>query len=121
MDLHYAFLGLIPNGYEYQLPCKGHPCANCRKCCDWQYTGNSVDWQWVRNIKNWKESDRQHWNNGNYYQYFQLRDGATCDRGGRYGIARNLYHVGLGSFLGNIGIDVNNYISCVAYVMIENE
>ncbi|CAF4262386.1 unnamed protein product [Rotaria sp. Silwood2] len=94
---------------HFELPCKGNACVNCKKCCDWYYTGNLADWQWIRNIKNWRESDRQHWKNGDYYQYFQLRDGATCDHGGRYGIARNLYNVGLGSF-GSIGIDVNNYI-----------
>jgi len=67
-----------PGTYE-ALDCKGRHCAECGKCRDWYYTGDSASWKWIRDCKNWQEEDRKRYNNDKVYERFKKRDGATCD------------------------------------------
>ncbi|CAM4852218.1 unnamed protein product, partial [Rotaria magnacalcarata] len=53
-------------------------CANCGKCRDWYYTGDSKTWQWIRRAKDWNKEERSRWRNGDYYKDFKRRDGYTC-------------------------------------------
>ncbi|CAF4149578.1 unnamed protein product, partial [Rotaria sp. Silwood1] len=57
---------------------------------DGYHSGDPADWQWISNVKNWQKSDQDRWNNGEYYNHFDLRDGATCDRSLRYAFGRAL-------------------------------
>ncbi|CAM4852162.1 unnamed protein product, partial [Rotaria magnacalcarata] len=66
-----------PGAFE-EMYCKGRLCANCGKCRDWYYTGDSKTWQWIRRAKDWDDEDRNRWFNGDYYKDFKRRDGYTC-------------------------------------------
>ncbi|CAF1506798.1 unnamed protein product [Adineta steineri] len=43
--------------------CKGRHCAN---------------WEWIRNVKKWKDDACKRWNNGDFWQSFKKRHWATC-------------------------------------------
>ncbi|CAF1232664.1 unnamed protein product [Didymodactylos carnosus] len=55
----------------------GRPCAKCRQCRDWYYTGDSETWKWIQNYKNWIRNDPKCYTD-NFYKCFKRRDGATC-------------------------------------------
>ncbi|CAF1426662.1 unnamed protein product [Rotaria sordida] len=61
-----------------KLDCNGRACTKCRKCREWQFTGNKDTWKWIQNCKNWSEKDGQRWNHERLWNHFRRRDGATC-------------------------------------------
>lgn len=72
-DQQFALPGTFPEQY-----CEGRHCAKCGKCRDWYFTGDADTWVWIRNHKNWNESDINRWRSGHVLEQFQCRDGNTC-------------------------------------------
>ncbi|CAF0891398.1 unnamed protein product [Adineta steineri] len=60
-----------------ELDCGGRPCAKCRKCRDWHFSGDQYQWNSVRNWENWKKVDEGRWGCEGL-ELFTKRDGATC-------------------------------------------
>jgi hypothetical protein len=58
--------------------CKGRLCVKCGKCRDWYYTGDTSNWQWIRNVENWKDEHLYTWYNDSVWKRFKKRDGAKC-------------------------------------------
>ncbi|CAF1319936.1 unnamed protein product [Adineta ricciae] len=61
-----------------QLSCRGRACNVCSKCRDWYYIGDRRTWEWIVNENEWDEEDRQRWDDGEYTERFQERQGSTC-------------------------------------------
>lgn len=90
-----------------KVTCKGRHCTNCGKCRDWRYTGHPEDWEWIRKYRTWDSAAIQRIRDGNYYRKFELRYGATCDRGPRYFFGTMLVvlsagHFNASQFLGHV-------------------
>jgi len=69
----FAAPGTFPEQY-----CEGRQCAKCGKCRDWYFTGDSATWAWLRNCKNWTDSDTNRWRHSHFFEHFKSRDGETC-------------------------------------------
>lgn len=83
------------------LPCKGHPCTICNRCCDWYYNGSSEDWEWIRTFRDWDHSYAQRWRSGNYCNKFKLRSGGRCNRSIYYSASYIARFFSFGTFDGS--------------------
>ncbi|CAF4146272.1 unnamed protein product, partial [Rotaria sp. Silwood1] len=55
-------------------------CANCNKCRDWYFTGDSATWKWIQRVSNWMSKDWERWRDGKIWKKFERRDGCICTR-----------------------------------------
>ncbi|CAF0850543.1 unnamed protein product [Adineta steineri] len=69
--------GFAKPGTYREIHCKGRPCVNCGRCCDWQFKGDLETWRWIQNYKNWNLDDNKRWISL-YPPDFERRSDATC-------------------------------------------
>ncbi|CAF1304914.1 unnamed protein product [Adineta steineri] len=68
---------IVPPVTREEFRCEGRRCAKCYKCCDWRFTGDQDQWNWVCNYKKWKVVDWSRWVYGDY-KLLTKRNGAKC-------------------------------------------
>lgn len=87
MTKYYAFIRFItivetctPKYSDKRLNCNGRACYNCGDCRDWYFTSDENTWNWLRNWKNWNQSDKELWkrNENDVRNKFKRRDDSEC-------------------------------------------
>ncbi|CAF3562722.1 unnamed protein product [Adineta steineri] len=71
------------------IPCSGRSCATCGRCRDWYFTGDQKTWQWIQDVNNWTQNDKDRYCSSGLWELFKRRVGYGCVR---KGVSGSLYH-----------------------------